>query len=79
MEMLDVAAGGQWTSLTTFSQRPRLIIYSMTKVGNELLIKTSDVPPSYSVELDGDPKRQHAKWRRREFVPVGKLITVHLK
>ncbi|VDL63204.1 unnamed protein product [Hymenolepis diminuta] len=41
MEMLDVAAGSQWTSLTTFSQRPRLIIYSMTKVGNELLIKTT--------------------------------------
>ncbi|VDL63736.1 unnamed protein product [Hymenolepis diminuta] len=41
MEMLDVKAGGQWTSLIFFSHSPdqRLRINSMAIVGNELFVK----------------------------------------
>ncbi|VUZ41082.1 unnamed protein product [Hymenolepis diminuta] len=49
----------------------------MAIVGNELFVKVDGI--LYSNELDGQGKRQHAKWRRREFVPDGKLITVKLK
>ncbi|VDL63442.1 unnamed protein product [Hymenolepis diminuta] len=36
MEMLDVAAAGQWTSLNFFRQR--LSVKSMARVGNELFV-----------------------------------------
>ncbi|VDL57636.1 unnamed protein product [Hymenolepis diminuta] len=39
MEMLDVAAGSQWTFLTSFTLRQRLCIYSMARVGNKLFLK----------------------------------------
>ncbi|VDL63918.1 unnamed protein product [Hymenolepis diminuta] len=83
MEMLDVTAGGQWTSLTFFSQH--LNIQLMTRIGNELFILHqedllfSDIYGLYSIELDGDPKRQLAKWRKRKDAPEQKLMTVHLK
>ncbi|VDL61201.1 unnamed protein product [Hymenolepis diminuta] len=38
MEMLDVAAGGQWTPLTFSRQRQYLSIQSMAIVGNELFV-----------------------------------------
>ncbi|VDL63668.1 unnamed protein product [Hymenolepis diminuta] len=38
MEMLDVTAGGQWTSLTSFGLSRRLRIHSMARVGNELFM-----------------------------------------
>ncbi|VUZ48109.1 unnamed protein product, partial [Hymenolepis diminuta] len=75
MEMLDVAAGGQWTSLNFFRQN--LKIYSMACVGNELFASCFGTPGLYSVELDGDPKL--AKWRRSEFVSTDHLLTVHLQ
>ncbi|VDL64131.1 unnamed protein product [Hymenolepis diminuta] len=42
MEMLDVTAGSQWTSLTFSSHSPdqRLKIYSMARVGNELFVSS---------------------------------------
>ncbi|VUZ44875.1 unnamed protein product [Hymenolepis diminuta] len=79
MEMLDVTAGGQWTSLTSFGLSRRLRIHSMARVGNELFMSCFSTHGLYSVELDSDLKRQLAKWKKRKFVPDGKLMTVHLK
>ncbi|VUZ56226.1 unnamed protein product, partial [Hymenolepis diminuta] len=62
MEMLDMATGGQWTSLTFFSHP--LNIRSMAIVGKELFFLVFGRPALYSVELEGDLKLPLAKWRR---------------
>ncbi|VUZ44089.1 unnamed protein product, partial [Hymenolepis diminuta] len=75
MEMLDVTAGGQWTSLTSFGLSRRL--YSMAIFGNELFVLGQG--NVYSVELDGDAKRRFGRWKKGKSVPYGPLMTVHLK
>ncbi|VUZ42747.1 unnamed protein product [Hymenolepis diminuta] len=90
MEMLDVAAGSQWTSITFFSLPPdqRLRIESMARVGNELFVLGNEIEvinlnttyvrlANFSIELNGDSKL--TKWIRRKYGPCGKLQTVHLK
>ncbi|VUZ40689.1 unnamed protein product [Hymenolepis diminuta] len=80
MEMLDMTANGQWTSLTSFGLSQDHKIYSMARVGNELFVEVhefNDEPALYSAEVDSDPKLE--KWRKRTFIPDGELMTVHLK
>ncbi|VUZ44090.1 unnamed protein product [Hymenolepis diminuta] len=82
MEMLDVTAGGQWTSLTSFGLSRRL--YSMAIFGNELFVLVAAMHGLrrgnvYSVELDGDAKRRFGRWKKGKSVPYGPLMTVHLK
>ncbi|VUZ40732.1 unnamed protein product, partial [Hymenolepis diminuta] len=77
MEMLDVGGSGQWTFLTSINLCPGFIIYFMAIVGNELFVKDIEVPGCFSTELDSDPKLE--KLIQREFIPDGKLLTVHLK
>ncbi|VUZ38579.1 unnamed protein product [Hymenolepis diminuta] len=77
MEMLDVAAGGQWTSLNFYPQR--FSIKSMARVGNELFVNFFGTPGIYSIEMDSDSKRQLVKWRKRKFVSQMELLAVHLK
>ncbi|VUZ44086.1 unnamed protein product [Hymenolepis diminuta] len=77
MEMLDVTAGGQWTSLTSFGLSRDL--YSMAIVGNELFVFAIGTSALYSVELDGESKRWLGRWKKRKSVPYGMLLTVHLK
>ncbi|VUZ44882.1 unnamed protein product [Hymenolepis diminuta] len=49
----------------------------MARVGNELFVHYFGTPGLCSVELDSDLKL--AKWRKRKFVPVANITTVHLK
>ncbi|VDL63054.1 unnamed protein product [Hymenolepis diminuta] len=51
MEILDMATGGQWATLS-FSSLP-FRIESMATVGNELFVHVFGTPALYSIELDG--------------------------
>uniref|UniRef100_A0A0R3SZI0 F-box/kelch-repeat protein n=1 Tax=Hymenolepis diminuta TaxID=6216 RepID=A0A0R3SZI0_HYMDI len=75
METLDVAGGGQWTTLTFF--HPRLIIQSMATVDKELFLLGRS--GFYSVELDGDLKPPLDEWRIWKLQSLAKLMTVHFK
>ncbi|VUZ56195.1 unnamed protein product, partial [Hymenolepis diminuta] len=75
MEMLDMAASGQWTSLTSFGPGQYFSIYHMAIVGNDLFVNVNDM--LYSIELDGDLKRQLTKWRKRKSAFYGDFMTVH--
>ncbi|VUZ48092.1 unnamed protein product [Hymenolepis diminuta] len=77
MEMLDVAAGGQWTTLTFF--RHPLTIQSMATVGKKLFLLVSDKPGFYSIELKDDLKLPIDEWRIWKLQSFAKLMTVHFK
>ncbi|VUZ48106.1 unnamed protein product [Hymenolepis diminuta] len=76
MEMLDVAGGGQWTTLTFFHQ-PH-IIQSMATVGKKLFLLVSDMPGLYSIEQKDDLKLPIDKWTIWKLQSLAKLMTVHL-
>ncbi|VUZ56646.1 unnamed protein product [Hymenolepis diminuta] len=63
MEMLDVAADGQWTSLTSngWSLCQPLRVGSKTSVDNLLFIADYDSYSVYSIELEIDRKRRNTK------------------
>ncbi|VUZ38825.1 unnamed protein product [Hymenolepis diminuta] len=64
MEMLDVAADGQWTSLTSndCSLCQPLRVGSMTGVDNQLFIADYYSSSVYSIELESDPEHQDTKF-----------------
>ncbi|VUZ44109.1 unnamed protein product [Hymenolepis diminuta] len=85
MEMLDVAADGQWSSLTSndCSLFQPLRVGSMTSVNNLLFIADYDSSSVYSIELESDPERRNTKlgemkeiWKDSTYVL---LTTIQLK
>ncbi|VUZ47605.1 unnamed protein product [Hymenolepis diminuta] len=85
MEMLDVAADGQWTSLTSndCSLSQPLRVGSMTGIDNQLFIADYYSPSVYSIELEIDPESQNPKlgamreiWKDCSFLL---LTTIQLK
>ncbi|VUZ56228.1 unnamed protein product [Hymenolepis diminuta] len=85
MEMLDVAADGQWTSLTSndYSLCQPLHVDSMTSVNNQLFIADYDSSSVYSIKLESDPERRNTKlgqmneiWKCSAYVL---LSTIQLK